>query len=178
MRTPCRIPTAERPLPPCPVSPIWTFRTYLGALAYSIPGHPAGARRARSVRHRTGKTAAFTLPILERLAAVPQRPARFEGAGLSRNGGGRLAWSAKALEIAIVDVFGDMKTRDQIAAFDLNSTPPSRVLMLGRRRGHCSPRVPENGRALRSLDREDPMIMPASDVMGLVERGAAAAKTD
>jgi hypothetical protein len=38
--------------------------------------------------------------------------------------------------------------------------------------------VLENGRALRSLDREDPMIMTASDVMGLVERGAAAAKTD
>jgi hypothetical protein len=38
--------------------------------------------------------------------------------------------------------------------------------------------VPESRRALRSLDREDPMIMTVSDVMDLVERGAAAATTD
>jgi hypothetical protein len=42
----------------------WTFRAYswrprrrrlLGAYADSIPGHPAGARRARSVRHRSNR---------------------------------------------------------------------------------------------------------------------------
>jgi hypothetical protein len=38
--------------------------------------------------------------------------------------------------------------------------------------------VPKIVGPLRSLDREDPMIMTESEVMALVERGAAAAKTD